>query len=109
MVLLVEAARVLAKKGPGQALETTSRPQPTRGAAWLLHTVGHGETVNLIDRLSAGPLLSSPGLSGGLTGIARLFLNTGLKDEVIDLATRRARCSGAAGVDVRLVGIVVCH
>ncbi|MGW6735166.1 class III lanthionine synthetase LanKC [Streptomyces sp. NPDC055013] len=67
------------------------------GAAWLLHTMGHGETANLVDRLLAGPLPLSPGLFGGLTGIAHLFLDVGLKDEALDVAARVRERIGEQG------------
>jgi hypothetical protein len=68
------------------------------GAAWLLHRLGRPEAANTIDRLMAGPLPSSPGLFGGLTGISHLLLDAGLKDEGIGLAEQVRRLIGKQGL-----------
>ncbi|MFI0775786.1 class III lanthionine synthetase LanKC [Streptomyces sp. NPDC021212] len=68
------------------------------GAAWLLHRLGHPEAANTIDRLMAGPLPASPGLFGGLTGIAHLFLDAGMKDEGIGLAEQARQMVGRQGL-----------
>ncbi|MFE7528481.1 class III lanthionine synthetase LanKC [Kitasatospora sp. NPDC057542] len=68
------------------------------GSAWLLHRQGHAQAANLIDRLLDGPLPASPGLFGGLTGIAHLFLDADLKDEGIRLAERVRELVGRPGL-----------
>lgn len=68
------------------------------GAAWILHALGHDAAAPLVDRLSAGPLPASPGLFGGLTGIAHLFLEAGLKDEAMVLAARVRERIGEPGL-----------
>ncbi|GGY11127.1 class III lanthionine synthetase LanKC [Streptomyces hiroshimensis] len=68
------------------------------GAAWLLHRLGHPQGANLVDRLLAGPLPASPGLFSGLSGIAHLFLDVGLKDEALALALRVRERVGTKGL-----------
>ncbi|MEV7183753.1 lanthionine synthetase C family protein [Kitasatospora sp. NPDC093102] len=68
------------------------------GSAWLLHRQGHAEAANLIDRILAGPFPASPGLFGGLTGIAHLFLDANLKDEGLRLAERVRELVGRPGL-----------
>ena len=68
------------------------------GAAWLLCRLGHPEAANAIDRLMAGPMPSSPGLFGGLTGIAHLLLDADMKDEGIGLAEQVRQRIGDQGL-----------
>lgn len=67
------------------------------GAAWLLHRLRHPQALAVVDRVLAGPLPASPGLYGGLTGIAQLLLDVGAKDEALDLATLVAERIGEPG------------
>ncbi|MFD0417577.1 class III lanthionine synthetase LanKC [Streptomyces sp. NPDC127108] len=68
------------------------------GTAWLLHRLGHPEAPNLIDRLVDGPMPASPGLFGGITGIAHLFMDVGLKEEGLELALLARERIGAEGL-----------
>jgi len=68
------------------------------GTAWLLQRLGHPEGTNLVDRLLAGPLPASPSLFGGLTGIAHVLFDAGLKEEALRLALRVREQVGTAGL-----------
>ncbi len=68
------------------------------GAAWLLHRLHHPEAANLVDRIIAAPMPRSPGLFGGLTGIAQMLLDVGAQDEALRLAHETAARIGEPGV-----------
>ncbi|MGY9066689.1 class III lanthionine synthetase LanKC [Streptomyces sp. CAS3] len=68
------------------------------GSAWLLHRLGHTESANLIDRLLTSPLPASPGLFSGLSGIAHVLLDAGLKDEALQLTHQVRERIGATGL-----------
>ncbi|MEU3560574.1 class III lanthionine synthetase LanKC [Kitasatospora sp. NPDC006786] len=68
------------------------------GAGWLFHRLGHPDAPNVVDRLLAGPLPSSLGLYGGLTGVAQLLLEAGATDEALALAAKAAGRIGEAGL-----------
>ncbi|GHC43168.1 class III lanthionine synthetase LanKC [Streptomyces flavofungini] len=89
---LVRTARQAPSDGP------TGLYDGLAGAAWLLHRLGHPEAPNLIDRLIDGPMPASPGLFGGSTGIAHLFLDVGLKEEALELALRVRERIGTEGL-----------
>lgn len=83
-------------------LEHAARRAPARtplglydglaGTAWLLHRLGNPLGEELIDRILSSRLPSSPGLFNGLTGIAHLLLDAGMRDEGLKLAAAvRAR------------------
>ncbi|MEW1828068.1 class III lanthionine synthetase LanKC [Streptomyces sp. NPDC088196] len=68
------------------------------GAAWTLHALGHGDAAPLVDRILAGPLPHSPGLFGGLTGIAHLLLDIAAVDQALALARKVAVLVGEPGL-----------
>ncbi|KAA6212032.1 lantipeptide synthetase [Streptomyces albofaciens JCM 4342] len=56
------------------------------GTAWLLHRLDNPLGEELIDRVLSSRLPSSPGLFSGLTGIAHLLLDVGVRNEALTLA-----------------------
>ncbi|MCX4910616.1 class III lanthionine synthetase LanKC [Streptomyces sp. NBC_00878] len=68
------------------------------GAVLMLHRLRHQAAQNAIDRLLDGPLPRSPGLFGGLTGLAHLLLDIGIRDEGLALAGKTAERIGEHGL-----------
>lgn len=89
---LVSAARRAPVDGPKGLYDGLA------GTAWMLHKLGHPAAADLVDRLLTAPLPTSPSLFGGLTGIAHLLLDVGLKDEGTGLAARVRERMGEQGV-----------
>lgn len=68
------------------------------GTVWILHRLRHPAAQNAIDRLLDGPLPQSPGLFGGLTGLAHLLLDIGIRDEGLALAGKATERIGEHGL-----------